>query len=387
MATAINVIQHPSDANNDTHFKQVVGYNTSQSMLVPQNLNLSNRVSNSLVSDHETSKQEDFDKVKRPMNSFMVWSREKRRRLAHENPKMHNSEISKRLGAEWKVLTEDEKAPFVFEAKRLRAEHMKSHPDYKYRPRRKAKTSSKKNEQKMPHVITTDGKQIFMPTQYTSGYAITGGINYPFNGYLSALVNGHEAYASNTSPSAVYGFPHGATIAVTSTISQSQLPSSSSSSVTAATGLSAQYSVVHSGTPTYMYSPLGFPYLNGAAMGTYGGQPYSHALTLKPDTSSITVSTEKATSHLSMHHDAVRSTIAPSVYYPIGIYPTAVDHNCNLTYDPKIPYATMTLLEQPHGNVKREQTREGTTRNISDDHQSRRVNTPTYSISSNTATQ
>ncbi|XP_065658921.1 transcription factor Sox-21-B-like [Hydra vulgaris] len=138
MATAINVIEHPSDANNDAHFKQVVGYNTSQSMLVPQNLNLSNRVSNSLVSDHETSKQEDFDKVKRPMNSFMVWSREKRRRLAHENPKRHNSEISKRLGAEWKVLTEDEKAPFVFEAKRLRAEHMKSHPDYKYRPRRKS---------------------------------------------------------------------------------------------------------------------------------------------------------------------------------------------------------------------------------------------------------
>lgn len=77
--------------------------------------------------------------IKRPLNAFMLWSQNQRQRIALNNPQMPNSEISKRLGAEWRRLSESEKVPFIEEAKNLKRQHQLDHPGYKFVQRRKRK--------------------------------------------------------------------------------------------------------------------------------------------------------------------------------------------------------------------------------------------------------
>ena len=111
------------------------------------------------------------------MNAFMVWSQIERHKIIEATPEMHNAEISKALGKRWRLLcqvrsrntnvfifdktatmlniltsfldttwspisnhlNQEERAPFIAEAERLRLLHMTEFPDYKYRPRKRAK--------------------------------------------------------------------------------------------------------------------------------------------------------------------------------------------------------------------------------------------------------
>ncbi len=52
------------------------------------------------------------EKIPRPMNAFMVFSKRQRQRVQEENKGLDNREISRKLGEMWYALPEDEKQSY-----------------------------------------------------------------------------------------------------------------------------------------------------------------------------------------------------------------------------------------------------------------------------------
>lgn len=110
------------------------------------------------------------EQVKRPMNAFMLWSKQKRREISKQDPTLHNAQISKLLGEQWKLLSPDEKLPFVEESQKLMVKHKKEHPNYRYKPRQNKLTKTKGYPSYTPHIIIDNKSEYEYDSKYPYKY-------------------------------------------------------------------------------------------------------------------------------------------------------------------------------------------------------------------------
>lgn len=85
------------------------------------------------------------EKIRRPMNAFMIFSKRHRAMVHQKHPNQDNRTVSKILGEWWYALGPDEKMKYHELASEVKEAHFKAHPEWKWcsKDRRKSSSSNK----------------------------------------------------------------------------------------------------------------------------------------------------------------------------------------------------------------------------------------------------
>jgi hypothetical protein len=105
-----------------------------------------------LIQKYDTIKKDNDKKRKRiprPMNSFILYRRDKNTEFINKGIKMDNSELSKTLGKMWREEPEEIREYYQKLSREASKQHKRMYPNYRYKPRkhREIRRRSKKNEE------------------------------------------------------------------------------------------------------------------------------------------------------------------------------------------------------------------------------------------------
>lgn len=99
------------------------------------NSNMKNENENENVDQFQSPNSNSSSKdkhIRRPMNSFMLFSQEQRSKIHLANPNRDNRNVSKILGEKWYSLSAHEQEQYRIRAKQLKNQHFKQNPSFKW---------------------------------------------------------------------------------------------------------------------------------------------------------------------------------------------------------------------------------------------------------------
>ncbi|XP_057306473.1 transcription factor SOX-14-like [Hydractinia symbiolongicarpus] len=226
-------------------------------------------------------------RVKRPMNSFMVWAQTARKKLAEKYPHLHNAHLSKMLGKLWKMLSVEEKQPYVQEAARLDKLHKDEHPEYKYRPRRRPKGMKRgyNTPTMMMSPTAVPGKPYAVPANWARVIHTTEGevISSPRveGTQIVYATDGTQYYAvakgSGFTPT--MAAPHGGSVIVSPTQVTPQQAIANTNAATTSSNYPAYVTVPIPATSTAIFHPVAIP-VQGVHTPAFVLRPPYHAGTV-----------------------------------------------------------------------------------------------------------
>uniref|UniRef100_A0A0N5AX31 Sex-determining region Y protein n=1 Tax=Syphacia muris TaxID=451379 RepID=A0A0N5AX31_9BILA len=102
---------------------------------------------------HSQNSEDHHSFIKRPLNAYMIWTVEERKKILAKDPKMKMNDVSRIMGEKWKSLSDKEKKPYFEQSKQYKLDHkraLRENPDLLYRPQRKKPSRNSVVKQDIP---------------------------------------------------------------------------------------------------------------------------------------------------------------------------------------------------------------------------------------------